>query len=180
MNSKSESRSSTLLQKNSALELLMQKNSEALQNLEMLPYDVQVYAIPVEQRAQELELLKAASEFQPELYRMLRELATRRELAGYTTQIGEIMTDHMEEALTTLETQCRRTSESVRETVSQDGKARETFISECTSALRQNSLRIERIADGLRQKVLRYMLGSALIAATFSATVCWVLCRLAG
>lgn len=180
MNSKSESRSSIPLQTNSTLESLMRKNSEALQNLEMLPYDVQVYAIPVEQRAQELELLKAAAEFQPELYRMLRELATRRELAGYTTQIGEIMTDHMEEALTALEAQCRRTSESVRETVSQDGKAREQFISECTSALRQSSLRIEQITDGLRRKVLRYMLGSAAIAAMLFAMVCWIFCRLAG
>ena len=114
------------------------------------------------------------------MYRLLRELATRRELAGYTTQIGEIMTDHMEEALNTLEAQCRGTSESVRETVSQDGKAREKFISECTSALRQNGLRIEQITEGLRQKLLRYMLGSAAIAAMLSAMVCWAFCRLVG
>ena len=180
MNSKSESRSSIPLQTNSTLESLMRKNSEALQNLEMLPYDVQVYAIPVEQRSQELELLKAAAEFQPELYRTLRELATRRELAGHVAEIMKLNTSMMEETMDAMKTEVEGTTARFGSLVSQDGKARERFISECTSALKQNSLRIERITDNLRQKVLRYMLGSAAIAATLSAMVCWVFCRLAG
>ena len=180
MNSKSENRSSAPQQKNSALESLMRKSSEALQNLEMLPYDVQVYAIPVEQRAQELELLRAASEFQPELYRMLRELATRRELAGHVAEIMKLNTSMTEDTMDAMKTEVEGMNARFGSLVSQDGKARERFISECTSALRQNSLRIEQITDGLRRKVLRYMLGSAAIAATLSAMVCWVFCRLAG
>lgn len=180
MNSKSENRSATPQQKNSTLESLMRKNAEALQKLEMLPYDVQVYAIPVEQRTQELELLKAASEFQPELYRLLQELATRRELAGHIAEILKLNMSMMEEMMDAMKTEVEGMTARFGSLVSQDGKTRERFISECTSALRESSLRIQQITDGLRQKILRYMLSSAVIAATLSTMVCWVFYSLAG
>ena len=62
-----------------SLEALIQANGQAMEVREQVPYRPVVYAIPEEWLNAELELLKNASEFQPELYRLIYQRATRQE-----------------------------------------------------------------------------------------------------
>lgn len=67
-------------QQNTAVDMLRQKNTRTLSELAQIPYQPQVYAIPIEQRKRESKLLEDATEFQPKLYQLIEELATREEL----------------------------------------------------------------------------------------------------
>ncbi len=180
MNSQYENASLKGQRKNSTIEALMQRNAEAIQELSLIPYETQVYAIPVEQRSEEMNLLAAAVEFQPELYRLIAGLATRRELAEHSRNVAEIMTDHMEEALTLVEGQCRATTASVREIISQDGKARERFISDCTSRLNDSRRQLERTVDKLEVRLRWILIGTGGAAVLLSLLVSWLFWKLAG
>ena len=72
MNSQSENST----QQNSAMDMLRKKNTRTLSELEQIPYQPQVYAIPIEQRTRESKLLADAVEFQPKLYQLIEQLAT--------------------------------------------------------------------------------------------------------
>ena len=77
MNSQSENSK----QQNSAMDMLRKKNTRTLSELEQIPYQPQVYAIPIEQRKRESKLLADAVEFQPKLYQLIERL-----LAGFTKE----------------------------------------------------------------------------------------------
>lgn len=79
MNSQSENNT----QQNSAMDMLRKKNTRTLSELEQIPYQPQVYAIPIEQRKRESKLLADAVEFQPKLYQMIKRLATAEELSDH-------------------------------------------------------------------------------------------------
>ena len=75
MNSNYESNNMTA----TSLEALIQANGQAMEVREQAPYQPVVYALPEEWLNAEMELLKNASEFQPELYRLIYQRATRQE-----------------------------------------------------------------------------------------------------
>ena len=75
------SQSGNSTQQNSAMDMLRKKNTRTLSELEQIPYQPQVYAIPIEQRKRESKLLADAVEFQPKLYQMIERLATAEELS---------------------------------------------------------------------------------------------------
>ena len=62
------------------LDKLIQANGQAVETREQVPYQPVVYAIPEEWRLAEKELLEQAVKFQPELYRQIRQLATRQQV----------------------------------------------------------------------------------------------------
>ena len=63
------------------MDMLRKKNTRTLSELEQIPYQPQVYAIPIEQRKRESKLLADAVEFQPKLYQLIERLATAEELS---------------------------------------------------------------------------------------------------
>lgn len=166
-------------QRNSAIAMLTQKNAESLRRIELTPYDVQVYAIPVEQRNEERNLLKAAAEFQPELYKMIQQLSTRDELEDYVSEIQNIEADYMENTTAKLRNVNEEMMDSIRRIVSQDGKAREAFISRCSSELEQSRQRIENTITALRRKILWLMISTSAAAIALSVLVCVVFWKLA-
>ena len=91
MNSQSENST----QQNSAMDMLRKKNTRTLSELEQIPYQPQVYAIPIEQRKRESKLLADAVEFQPKLYQMIERLATAEELSDHCTRIQNIEAEYM-------------------------------------------------------------------------------------
>ena len=91
MNSQSENNT----QQNSAMDMLRKKNTRTLSELEQIPYQPQVYAIPIEQRKRESKLLADAVEFQPKLYQMIKRLATAEELSDHCINIQNIEAEYM-------------------------------------------------------------------------------------
>lgn len=179
MSLQSENRSQKMPQRNSAIAMLTQKNAESIRRIELTPYEVQVYAIPVEQRNEERNLLEAAAEFQPELYKMIRQLSTRDELEDYVSEIQNIEADYMENTVAKLRKANEEMMDSIRQTISQDGKAREDFISKCSSELGQNRQRIENTITALRRKILWLMISTSAAAIALSVLVCVVFWKLA-
>ena len=76
MNYESESSS----QQPTMLEQLVQQNQDTVNVREYVPYQPIVYAIPEEWRQEELDMLRKAGEFQPTLYKMIRNLSTKQDL----------------------------------------------------------------------------------------------------
>ena len=106
MNSQSENST----QQNSAMDMLRKKNMRTLSELEQIPYQPQVYAIPIEQRKRESKLLADAVEFQPKLYQMIERLATAEELSGHCTRIQNIEAEYMEKTVREVVTENRKTT----------------------------------------------------------------------
>ena len=95
MNSQSENST----QQNSAKDMRRKKNTRTLSELEQIPYQPQVYAIPIEQRKRESKLLADAVEFQPKLYQMIERLATAEELNDHCINIQNIEAEYMEKTV---------------------------------------------------------------------------------
>lgn len=179
MNSTSENNSQRAPQKNSAVAALTQRNAAAVREIQLTEYQPIVYAIPKEQREMEQQLLEDAATFQPILYRQIDTLATREELADQLTQFENRQNQYLTFMVEGLQEANEKLLEAVRQTVSQDGKAREDFISKCTSELEQSRQRIENTIAGLRRKLLRLMVGTSLGAVALSVLACAVFWKLA-
>ena len=106
MNSQSENST----QQNSAMDMLRKKNTRTLSELEQIPYQPQVYAIPIEQRKRESKLLADAVEFQPKLYQMIERLATAEELSDHCINIQNIEAEYMEKTVREVVTENRKTT----------------------------------------------------------------------
>ena len=174
MNSTSENNLQRAPQKNSAVAALTQRNAAAVREIQLTEYQPIVYAIPKEQREME-QLLMDAAAFQPTLYRQIETLATREELA----QFGERQNRYLTITVERMQEANGKLLEAVRQTVSQDGKAREAFISSCASELEQARQRVENTIAGMRRKIMWLMVGTSLGAVALSVLACAVFWKLA-
>lgn len=152
-----------------SLETLIQANGQAMEVREQVPYRPVVYAIPEEWLNAELELLKNASEFQPELYRLIRQRATRQELQQM-----------QEQQLRTIRTELREQTSSIRSTLQQDGSVREQNFSRTSDLLSANRQDIRVLTKRLENNIKKLMIGTAVSSAVLSLLVCAVWYLLVG
>ena len=102
------------------MDMLRKKNTRTLSELEQIPYQPQVYAIPIEQRKRESKLLADAVEFQPKLYQLIEQLATAEELSDHCINIQNIEAEYMEKTVREVVTENRKTTAQMQ---SQIGRA---------------------------------------------------------
>ena len=152
-----------------SLEALIQANGQAMEVREQVPYRPVVYAIPEEWLNAELELLKNASEFQPELYRLIRQRATRQEFQQM-----------QEQQLRTIRTELREQTSSIRSTLQQDGSVREQNFSRTSDLLSANRQDIRVLTKRLENNIKKLMIGTAVSSAVLSLLVCTVWYLLVG
>ncbi len=152
-----------------SLEALIQANGQAMEVREQVPYRPVVYAIPEEWLNAELELLKNASEFQPELYRLIRQRATRQELQQM-----------QEQQLRTIRTELREQTSSIRSTLQQDGSVREQNFSRTSDLLSANRQDIRVLTKRLENNIKKLMIGTAVSSTVLSLLVCAVWYLLVG
>ena len=167
-------------QKNSAVEMLTKRNTEAVEELELTPYEPIVYAIPIEQRDVELNLLKDAVQFQPTLYRQISALATRQELKNYVSEIQEIEARYMEQTVRSVTTENGKTVGEMRSLIEQDGKALEKFISQCSKAVDAGSAELRATIRKLHWKIVGIMIGTSVTSVALSSLACVVFWKLVG
>ena len=152
MNSQSENST----QQNSAMDMLRKKNTRTLSELEQIPYQPQVYAIPIEQRKRESKLLADAVEFQPKLYQLIERLATAEELSDHCINIQNIEAEYMEKTVREVVTENRKTAAQMESLIEQAGKKQEQFISNCSETLSKSTAALDGLprlyagAAGLR------------------------------
>lgn len=175
MNSQSENST----QQNSAMDMLRKKNTRTLSELEQIPYQPQVYAIPIEQRKRESKLLADAVEFQPKLYQMIERLATAEELSDHCTRIQNIETEYMEKTVREVVTVNRKTAAQMQSLVEQAGKNQEQFISNCSATLSESTKALDCLIEKMQQKIMKIMIATAVSAVVLSVLVCVVFWKLA-
>ncbi len=159
------------IQKNSALDKLVSANAEAMKQIGMTPYQPILYAIPKDQRDAEFRLLQEAWNFQPELYRQLRTLATTEALEECCTQMENTAVSRLTEAN-------QMTVSEMRSLISQDGKMLERFISDSSMALDTRIKDLDSIRSRWQKDIIRIQIWTAVSAVTLSTLVSVVLWRL--
>ena len=151
------------------LDGLIQANGQAMEVREQVPYQPVVYAIPEEWLNAEMELLKNASEFQPELYRLIRQRMTRQEFQQM-----------QEQQLHTIRVELREQTSSIRSTLQQDGSVREQNFSRTSELLSENRRDILQLVERLESKIKKIIIGTAVSSVTLSVLVCLALQHWAG
>lgn len=152
-----------------SLSQLVQRNAEALETREMIPYQHTVYAIPEEWRKKEEQLLADAVQFQPTLYRLITNLATREELSQMQTdqkmQIYQVLGRH---------------TKDVENQLQQDGKAREKFSTDLSRKLSEGLRDLDNAKENLERTCRKWVLIAAGVSAASSMLACILWLLLAG
>ena len=149
-----------------SLSQLVQRNAEALETRERIPYQHTVYAIPDEWRQKEEQLLADAVQFQPTLYRQISNLATREEWAqmqeSQKMQIYRVLDSYAKDVVYQLQ---------------QDGKKREEFSSGLSRKLSELLRDLGNAKENLERTCRKWVLIAAAVSAGSSMLAC-VLCLL--
>ena len=148
---------------------LVQRNAQALEIIDLIPYQPTVYAIPEQWLEKEMQLLADAAQFQPTLYRLISNLATREE-------ISQMQTDQKAQIYRTLD----RYTKDVMYQLQQDGKAREKFFSKLSAEVTAEVRKLQDEYDKQQKKNLQYMGITVGASAVLSALVSGLLLLLGG
>ena len=152
-----------------SLSQLVQRNAETLETREMIPYQHTVYAIPEEWRKKEEQLLADAVQFQPTLYRLITNLATREEFTQMQTdqkmQIYQVLGRH---------------TKDVENQLQQDGKAREKFSTDLSKKLSESLQDLDKAKENLERTCRKWVLIAAGVSAASSMLACILCLLLAG
>lgn len=125
--------------KNNILESLKQRNSNSLTVIELLSGETKVISIPSQVREEELNLLRTAITFQPELYNLISKISTDDQMVKYLERILEINKDNMESISKSCQTELKKISDQslkgirtvqtqMTESIKQAGKSQEQFL----------------------------------------------------
>lgn len=125
--------------KNNILENLKQSNSNSLTAIELLSGETKVISIPSQVREEELNLLRTAITFQPELYNLISNIPNTEQMTDYLKQILEIEQEYMETSLKNCQTELKKVSEQtlkeirsmqtqMTKSIEQAGKSQEQFL----------------------------------------------------
>ena len=175
MNSQSENSK----QQNSAMDMLRKKNTRTLSELEQIPYQPQVYAIPIEQRKRESKLLADAVEIQPNLYQLIEQLATWEELSDHCTKIQNIEAEYMENTVREVVPANKETTAQMQSLIEQAGKNQEQFILNCSETLSKRTETLDSTIEKLHRRILKIMIATAVSAVALSLLACAVSWKLA-
>ena len=152
-----------------SLSQLVQRNAQSLETREMIPYQHTVYAIPEEWRKKEEQLLADAVQFQPTLYRLITNLATREEFTQMQTdqkmQIYQVLGRH---------------TRDVENQLQQDGKAREKFSADLSRKLSEGLRDLDNAKENLERTCRKWVLIAAGVSAASSMLACILCLLLAG
>ena len=152
-----------------SLSQLVQRNAQSLETREMIPYQHTVYAIPEEWRKKEEQLLADAVQFQPTLYRLITNLATREEFTQMQTdqkmQIYQVLGRH---------------TKDVENQLQQDGKAREKFSTDLSRKLSESLQDLDKAKENLERTCRKWVLIAAGVSAASSMLACILCLLLAG
>ena len=148
---------------------LVQRNAQALEIIDLIPYQPTVYAIPEQWLEKEMQLLADAAQFQPTLYRLITNLATREE-------ISQMQTDQKAQIYRTLD----RHTKDVMYQLQQDGKAREKFSTDLSRKLSEGLRDLDNAKENLERTCRRWVLIAAGVSAASSMLACILCLLLAG
>ena len=107
-----------------SLDELVKLNGQAMEEMDRIPYQPILYALPEEWLKADRALRQQAAEFQPTLYRMIRPLATAEQVARMQDEQLRLFQAEKQEML-----------RSIQSSLRQDGNLREKHSSEISETL---------------------------------------------
>ena len=148
---------------------LVQRNAQALEIIDLIPYQPTVYAIPEQWLEKEMQLLADAAQFQPTLYRLISNLATREEWTqmqeSQKMQIYRVLDSYAKDVVYQLQ---------------QDGKKREEFSSSLSRKLSEHLRDLSNAKENLERTCHKWVLIAAAVSAGSSMLACILCLLLAG
>ena len=165
-------------QQNTTVDMLKQKNARTVSELAQIPYQPQVYAIPIEQRKRESQLLEDEVEFQPKLSQLIERLATRKELTDHCNRIQNIEAEYMQKTVQWVMNTNADTVAQMQTMVEQAGKNQEQFILNCSETLSESTKALDSTIEKLQQIIMKIIIATAVSAVALSVLVCVVFWKL--
>ena len=146
-----------------SMDELVKLNGQALEEMERIPYQPILYALPEEWLKADRALRQQAADFQPALYRMIRPLATAEQVAQMQDEQLQMFYQEKQEMMRTIQS-----------SLQQDGRAREKHSSEISETLQSSLKSMEAVTSALDSRIRKLLVTTSVASAALSVLVCVV------
>lgn len=146
-----------------SMDELVKLNGQALEEMERIPYQPILYALPEEWLKADRALRQQAADFQPTLYRMIRPLATAQQVARMQDEQLQMFYQEKQEMM-----------RAIQNSLQQDGRAREKHSSEISETLRSSLKSMEAVTSALDSRIRKLLVTTSVASAALSVLVCVV------
>ena len=146
-----------------SMDELVKLNGQALEEMERIPYQPILYALPEEWLKADRALRQQAADFQPTLYRMIRPLATAEQVAQMQDEQLQMFYQEKQEMM-----------RAIQNSLQQDGRAREKHSSEISETLQSSLKSMEAVTSALDSRIRKLLVTTSVASAALSVLVCVV------
>ena len=140
---------------------LVKLNGQVLEEMERIPYQPILYALPEEWLKADRALRQQAADFQPTLYRMIKPLATAHQVARMQDVQLQMFYQEKQEM-----------TRAFQRSLQQDGRAREKHSSEISETLRSSLKSMEAVTSALDSRIRKLLVTTSVASAALSVLVC--------
>ena len=146
-----------------SMDELVKLNGQALEEMDRIPYQPILYALPEEWLKADRALRQQVADFQPTLYRMIKPLATAHQIARM--QDEQLQTFYLEK---------QEMMRTIQSSLQQDGRAREKHSSEISETLQSSLKSMEAVTSALDSRIRKLLVTTSVASAALSVLVCVV------
>ena len=144
-----------------SMDELVNLNGQALEEMERIPYQPILYALPEEWLKADRALRQQAADFQPTLYRMIKPLATAHQVARMQDEQLQAFYQEKQEMM-----------RAIQNSLQQDGRAREKHSSEISEALQIGLKSMEAVTSALDSRIRKLLVTTSVASVLLSVLVC--------
>lgn len=146
-----------------SIDELVKLNGQTMEEMDRIPYQPILYALPEEWLKADRALRQQAADFQPTLYKMIRPLATAQQIARMQDEQLQMFYQEKQEML-----------RSIQSSLRQDGGMREKISSDISETLRTNLKAMETVASEVDRKLKKLLITTSVASMLLSVLVCAV------
>ena len=146
-----------------SMDELVMLNGQAMEEIDRIPYQPIIYALPEEWLKADRALRQQAADFQPTLYQMIRPLATAEQVAQM-----------QDEQLRQFQAEKREMLRTIQSSLQQDGSLREKFSSEISEVLSKHRADMKAAALEEDKKQKKLLATTSVASMLLSVLVCVV------
>lgn len=146
-----------------SMDELVKLNGQAMEEIDRIPYQPILYALPEEWLRADRAMRQQAADFQPTLYRMIRPLATAEQVAQMQDEQLQMFCQEKQEMM-----------RAIQSSLQQDGRAREKHSSEISETLQSSLKSMEAVTSALDSRIKKLLVTTSVASAALSVLVCVV------
>ena len=146
-----------------SMDELVKLNGQALEEMDRIPYQPILYALPEEWLKADRALRQQAADFQPTLYRMIKPLATAHQVTRMQDEQLQMFYQEKQEMM-----------RAIQNSLQQDGRAREKHSSEISETLQSSLKSMEAVTSALDSRIRKLLVTTSVASVLLSVLVCVV------